>query len=201
MIWYLLGRLLQALATTLVAILLVSSLIYPVLSTRNRLADRFDTQNTTLDGADFMQRAVHRDRISKDVIEMAWDYEAIRWMQDNVVGSPVILEAHNAQYTWSSRYAVYTGLPTVLGWPWHQTQQRMAYSSTIQERAGDVREMYETTDVGRALELLRQYRVKYVVVGDLERIIYAADGLRKFQNLGQKVFENQGTAIYKARWN
>ena len=127
--------------------------------------------------------------------------EAIRWLQDNVEGSPVVLEAHLEFYRWGARFASYTGLPTVLGWPWHQTQQRMAYSSTVEERARDVREMYETTDVGRALELLRQYRVRYVVVGDLERIIYTADGLLKFQNLGQKVFENQGTAIYKARWN
>jgi len=57
------------------------------------------------------------------------------------------------------------------------------------ERAEDIREMYETTDVERALVLLRQYRVKYVVVGDLERIIYAADGLRKFEDLARKVFE------------
>ena len=106
-----------------------------------------------------------------------------------------------AKRRWGARFANYTGLPTVLGWPWHQTQQRMAYSSTVEQRARDVREIYETTDVGRALELLRQYRVRYVVVGDLERIIYTADGLLKFQNLGQKVFDNQGTTIYKARWN
>ena len=61
--------------------------------------------------------------------------------------------------------------------------------------------MYETTDDERALKLLRQYRVKYVVVGDLERITYAGPGLGKFETLGEKVFENQGTAIYEARWN
>jgi len=37
--------------------------------------------------------------------------------------------------------------------------------------------MYETTNEKRALELLRRYRVKYVVVGDLERITYAGKGL------------------------
>ena len=61
--------------------------------------------------------------------------------------------------------------------------------------------MYETTDEDRALSLLRQYRVKYVVVGDLERITYPGDGLSKFESMGRKVFENQGTAIYEARWN
>ena len=103
------------------------------------------------------------------------------------------------QYRWGARIANYTGLPTVLGWPWHQIQQRTAYSSTIQERARDVREMYETIDVERTLELLRQYRVKYVVIGDLERITYPGEGLRKFDELAKKVFDNQGTAIYEAR--
>ena len=58
-----------------------------------------------------------------------------------------------------------------------------------------------TTNEKRALDLLRRYQVKYVVVGDLERITYPGKGLNKFETLGRKVFENQGTAIYEARWN
>ena len=181
------------------AALIGSSLIYTALGSRARVSDRFTDGPSTLDGTAYMAAAVHQER--GQTIELKWDLEAIRWLQDNVEGSPVVLEAHLEQYRWGARIANYTGLPTVLGWPWHQIQQRTAYSFTIQQRAQDVREMYETTDVGRALELLRQYRVRYVVVGDLERITYAVGGLRKFETLGQKVFENQGTAIYKARWD
>ena len=189
----------------IVAILLVSSLIYPVLSTRNRLADRFDTNNFTLDGADYMQRSVHRDRISKDVIEMAWDYDAIRWMQDTIEGSPVILEGHNAQYTWSSRIADYTGLPTVLGWPWHQIQQRMKYNYAVVDRSRDVEEMYSTTDLERATELLKLYDVRYVVVGQLERSYYPSSGLDKFDEmvrggLAEIAYKNQGIKIYRGTW-
>ncbi|MCH8296611.1 MAG: glycosyltransferase family 39 protein [Chloroflexi bacterium] len=183
----------------LLAALIGSSLIYTALGSRSRLSERFTDGPSTLDGTAYMAAAVHQER--SQPIELKWDLEAIEWLQDNVEGSPVVLEAHLEQYRWGARIANYTGLPTVLGWPWHQTQQRMAYSSTIPERAEDIREMYETTDVERALDLLRQYRVKYVVVGDLERIIYAADGLRKFENLARKVFENQGTTIYEGRWN
>ena len=181
------------------ALLIGSSLIYTALGSRARVSDRFTDGPSTLDGTAYMAAAVHQERGQS--FELKWDMEAIRWLQDNVEGSPVVLEAHLEQYRWGARIANYTGLPTVLGWPWHQTQQRAAYSFTIQERADDIREMYETTDVERALDLLRKYRVRYVVVGDLERIVYKADGLRKFEDLGQKVFENQGTAIYKIRWN
>ena len=181
------------------AVLIGSSLIYTALGSRARVSDRFTDLPLGLDGTAYMAAAVHQER--EQSIELKWDLEAIRWIQDNVEGSPVVLEAHMEQYRWGSRIAIYTGLPTVLGWPWHQIQQRTGYSYTIQERADDVKEMYETKDVGRALELLHQYRVRYVVVGDLERIVYGADGLQKFENLGQKVFENEGTAIYKGRWN
>ncbi len=181
------------------AALIGSSLVYTALGSRSRIADRFTDGPSTLDGMAYMAAAQHQEQ--EQPLELKWDQEAIEWVQDNVLGSPVILEAHLSQYRWGARFANYTGLPTVIGWPWHQIQQRTAYSFAITDRARDVREMYETTDDQRALELLRQYRVKYVVVGDLERINYVGDGLNKFETLGRKVFENRGTAIYEARWN
>ena len=61
--------------------------------------------------------------------------------------------------------------------------------------------MYETVDHKRALELLREYRVRYVIVGDLERITYPGNGLSKFEVLGRKVFENDRTGIYETTWD
>ena len=184
------------------ALLLVSSFIYPVLGTKHRLADRFDTQNMTLDGADFMKTAVHGDWVAQEHIELRWDYDAIRWLQDHVKGSPVVLEAHTQQYQWGTRIADYTGLPTVLGWRWHQTQQRMKYADAVNGRSFAIREMYSTPDTARAMELLRRYEVKYVVVGQLERAYYPAQGLQKFDSMAQgglaKVaYQNEGTTIYQ----
>ena len=186
-----------------VALLLVAGFIYPILGTRARLADRFDTQNMTLDGADYMERTVYRKEGTP--IEFKWDRGAIRWLQDNVRGSPVVLEAHNEQYTWSSRIANYTGLPTVIGWPWHQIQQRMRYRQAVGERASAVREIYSTTNVARGLHFLRQYEVEYVVVGELERAYYPERGLRKFDRmvedgLARVVYQNEGAVIYQAAW-
>ena len=184
-------------------IALASSFMYPVLGTRSRLANRFDTSNVTLDGADFMHRAVYSREGGP--IELRWDYGAIRWLQDNVQGSPVVLEAHGEQYSWSARIANYTGLPTVLGWPWHQIQQRMRYRDAVHGRASVVREMYTTTDVDRAVGLLTAYEVRYVVVGDLERTYYPPAGLAKFDRmvrdgLARVAYENPGTRIYEGPW-
>ena len=165
-----------------------------------RVSDRFNDLPPTLDGMAYMEQAVHWEK--DQPIELKWDGAAIRWMQDNVAGSPVVLEAHTEQYRWGGRIANYTGLPTVLGWPWHQIQQRGVYSDEIQVRAGHIREMYETEDLELAESLLRQYDVRYVVVGDLERIFYPGDGLAKFDRMAERgaatrVFDNGHVTIYQ----
>ena len=211
MLWYLASRgafririsLFRGAWLVALAILLCASFLYPALGTRSRLSDRFSTESVTLDGADYMKTAVHREEGRE--IELRWDYEAIIWLQDNVRGSPVVLEAHNEQYHWSSRIADYTGLPTVLGWPWHQIQQRRKYDYAVRERIGDVTEVYSTADLERALELLRRYEVEYVVVGQLERAYYPSQGLLKFDRMARDgmaelVYQNEGVKIYRGMW-
>ena len=187
----------------LLVMLVASSFIYTLLGTRARLANRFETERVTLDGADFMKTAVHWEE--GQPIQLYWDYEAIRWLQDNVRGSPVILEAHNSQYRWGSRIADYTGLPTVLGWPWHQIQQRMKFGYVVQGRQSVVNELYTTEDMERALDLLRQFEVEYVIVGQLEQVYYPESGLNKFDSmvedgLARVAHENDGVKIYQAQW-
>ena len=182
------------------AALVGSSLIYTVLGTQVRVADRFNDGPFTLDGTAYMKQAVHRE-LEKPV-NLKWDLEAIQWLQNNVVGSPVVLEAHNEQYRWSGRIATYTGLPTVLGWPWHQIQQRMAYDYTVRDRAARVKEIYETRDLQRARFLMNEYDVEYVVVGELERIYYSTLGIQKFEQLAdaelvERVYQNEGVTIYR----
>ena len=92
--------------------MLASSLVYPVLGTKARVNDRFGDTPVSLAGTAYMEQAVHQEEGRS--LQLKWDLEAIRWLQDNVEGSPVILEAHHHQYHWTSRVAGYTGLPTVL---------------------------------------------------------------------------------------
>ena len=184
-------------------VLIGSSLIYTALGSRARVSDRFGPGPMTQDGTDYMTRAVHRE--GQKPIELKWDLEAIRWLQDNVAGSPVVLEAHNEQYHWSGRIATYTGLPTVLGWPWHQIQQRMPYRDAIGIRASQVTEIYNTTNLVYAESLLRQYEVEYIVVGELERVYYTPAGIEKFPDLAAKglirpVFQNLGMVVYQTTW-
>ena len=97
--------------------------------------------------------------------DLKWDLEAIRWLLDNVVGSPVILEGHAPEYRWGGRYSINTGLPTVLGWNWHQRQQRAAADDQeVWNRVGEISTIYNTLDWDQAESLLDKYNVRYIVV-------------------------------------
>jgi uncharacterized membrane protein len=138
-----------------------------------------------------------------ETMDLSQDYRAIRWMQENVSGSPVIVEANLRDlYRWGSRFSIYTGLPGVVGWEWHQQQQRaLTPGIWVSERISEIDNFYNTSDLQAAQDFLKKYGVKYFVVGQLERNIYPGPGLDKFpaQNgvLWQEVFRDQDTAIYQ----
>ena len=182
-----------------VAMVAAGVLVYPALATPVRINDRFGDTEWTLRGDAWMADAVHWEQ--DQPIQTRFDAGAIRWLQDNAAGTPVILEAHGDQYRWSGRVSVYTGLPTVLGWPWHQIQQRNDRES-VAARANDVAVMYDSRDHATTLDLLAKYGVTYIVIGELERIYYRPEGIAKFEDMADEgilelEFANEGTRIYR----
>lgn len=187
--------------TGLVGLLVVFALFYPLIATSAKIRDRFSPEAPrTLDGAAYMQTAVYYDQ--NGLLDLSQDYEAIRWMQENVKGSPTIVEANTTEYRWGSRYSIYTGLPTTIGWNWHQRQQRATIpDTTIWTRIDDVSLFYNTSDVDQALRFIRKYNVGYIIVGGLEQITYDPVGLTKFPayegQYWRRVYQNGMTAIYE----
>ncbi len=182
------------------ALLLVSVSVYPIMGTQVRLRDRFDpTLPLSLDGTAYMRGATYFDEHGP--LTLSADYVAIRWLQQNVQGSPVVLEGNTPTYRWGGRVSIYTGLPSVVGWEWHQEQQRWDYRWAVGQRIEDVHTIYRTTDATEALELLRRYRVRYVYLGQLERLYYPGAGLDKFEGglsgVLRKVYQNEQVAIYE----
>ncbi len=132
---------------------------------------------------------------------LAADLEAIDWLRTSIGGTPVIAEAQLPEYHWGARISVHTGLPTILGWQYHQMQQRaLLPADVVTRRARDVSDLYRTTDPAAAQAILTRYHVEYVYVGPLERIVYPADGLAKFtrhRSMWRPVYERGGVVIYQ----
>jgi YYY domain-containing protein len=182
--------------------LLLGSSIYTVAGTQDRLRDRFQVLPFTLNGLAYMEDAGYRFDRGRGSEELIWDYLAVQWLRgEDIKGSPVVLEGQGTLYrTLHDRVSIYTGLPTVLGWDNHQSQQR-GYGSVIGERIGDISRIYSTTRREEALELLDKYQVEYIYVGELERHYYPQRGLDKFDGmLGtdlELAYDNPEVKIYR----
>ncbi len=153
----------------------------------------------TLDAMTYMNYA-HYDDFGQR-LDLSEDYRAIRWMQSNVKGSPVIVEANCPEYRWCTRFTIYTGLPGVVGWNFHQRRQRALTSNWVEERVAAVGDFYNTFNPDFARTFLKTYGVKYIIVGQLERAEYTPQGLAKFQqydgSLWKSVYGDGSTTIYE----
>jgi YYY domain-containing protein len=165
----------------LAALLAAAALVYPVAGTYAR-KDAF-SRSPTLDGLGWL-----RERAPGDP-------GAIAWLNEHAADGAVVLESVGDDYSafGHARISTFTGLPTVLGWPGHELQ----WGHRAGTRREDVERMYESPTTGRADELLRRYDVRYVVVGPLERTEYGDAGSAKWDSLGRRVYERDGTTVWR----
>jgi uncharacterized membrane protein len=177
-----------------------SAALFPLLAGQAKIEDRMAADAPhTLDGIAYMPYSTYADR-DKDM-HLDEDYRAIQWMQANVKGSPVIVEANASEYRWGTRFTIYTGLPGVVGWNWHQRQQRALTSSDwVTDRVTEIGTFYNSHSETAVVDFLRRYDVRYIIVGQLERAYYPA-GLDKFEQWNGKtwnrVYQDGETAIYE----
>lgn len=124
------------------------------------------------------------------------DYAAVQWLQRHTTGTPTEMEATGGEYDAKfARISTFTGLPTVMGWAGHEFQWRGA-DPEIQRRVDDIKTVYTTSDSARAQSLLRQYSVRYVIVGPTEQQTYPGPGLTKFSRFMRTAFTSGGTTVY-----
>lgn len=164
---------------------LLAGLIYPALSVWTKTNGLNPVHERTLNGALHPAYATEADR------------EAIEWMSDNLeVG--VVAEAVGGSYSYFARVSVHTGFPTIIGWPGHESQWRGGYQyhGTREE---DVRTLFKSPDWEQTQQILKTYNVKYVYVGELERMTYQPIFDGKFDAFMELVFQNDRVRIYARR--
>lgn len=181
---------------TCAGLLVFGAFLYPVFAGADKMTDRMSASAPhTLDGMKYMETATYYQ--DNFVMDLSEDYAAIQWMQDNVEGSPVIVEASPTEYKFGSRYTIYTGLPGVVGWNYHQRQQRPGRSNEVWERVNQIGDFYNTASLDEAVRFLEEYHVKYIIVGQMEKGMYSASGIAKFN---EAAAESEDGAEYGNLW-
>ena len=104
-------------------------------------------------------------------------------------------EAIGGSYSGYARVATYTGLPTVLGWPGHESQWRGGYDEQG-TRKDDIEELYTSNNWEITQSILKQYDIRYVYLGGLEYSTYAVSE-EKFERFLKVVFQQGQIKIYE----
>jgi YYY domain-containing protein len=175
------GAILRRMAFAVTGAVVLAAACYPIGVTATRL--QFRHAPATLDGNAYLERE-HPD-----------DFAVIEWIRANVTGLPVILEATGNPYSYYARFASNTGLPTIMGWANHEGLWR-SHEPGVEQRKQEVARIYNATNLEDVNGLLDRYRVRYIVVGELERKDYKASGLEKFKAL-KVAFASNGTTLYE----
>ena len=185
----------------LAGIPLLLGALYPLTATPGKLRERYWDAPRGLNGIRYLETNHWHSPEGHD-LPLADDLAAIRWLRENAGTLDTVLEAVRPQYEWGGRISWHTGLPAVLGWPWHMIQQRPVPGGEweIHRRQQDIHNFYTTRDPETALRIAREYGVKYVIFGKLERITYgsAAQELLETHSAFHRMHDGP-TAIYEIR--
>jgi uncharacterized membrane protein len=123
------------------------------------------------------------------------DPGAMDWIRAHTAGDAVVLEAVGDDYSafGHGRISTFTGRPTVMGWAGHELQ----WDHNPGTRGNDVKTMYTATTPEQARPLLERYGVEYVVSGPIEQTTYGDAGEAKWDQLGERVYSDRGTTIWR----
>lgn len=181
----------RVVVTGLAGCALALGLIYPALATAtitdNWQGTTHNDQNqayATLDGMAYMRQGA------------SGDYEAIKFLNTTIIGRPVIAEAVGGSYSEYARISAHTGLPTIIGWPFHELQWRGS-GDAFAGREDDVRKLYTSNNWEETASILDKYHVKYVFLGPREQAQYGQIAVEKFNRNMSKIYDNLGIVIYE----
>lgn len=181
--------------------LLAAGLLYPLGATGARIGEASQFTHPHLNGTAFM---AERDaRLGSDAKDYdKHDYALIQWLNANAPVTETLLEAPGTDmYKGYSRYAIYTGLPTLLGWDYQVGQQLGERTGGIlNQRRQDAFAIYNG-DETQAVALLKRYHVRWIVVGSIERSLYSEAGLAKFARIAKVAASDGPSTLYRFEWD
>ena len=119
------------------------------------------------------------------------DAGAVAYLR-SLSGPEILVEAEKGDYSYYSRVSSFTGIPAIVGQPFHEFMWRGDDDGWYTARPADIRAVYEEPD--RTISLMKKYNATLLYVGDLEHERYTVtlpdEGLTE-------VYSSHGTKIYR----
>jgi len=107
-------------------------------------------------------------------------------------GDDRIVESEGGDYTYYSRISSFTGIPAIIGMPFHEYMWRGDDTGWFSTRLADIQSIYEEPE--KTIELMKKYNATLLYIGDSERERYrvniSANGL-------EKIYSADGAEIYR----
>jgi sugar lactone lactonase YvrE len=112
----------------------------------------------------------------------------------------VVAESAGPYYSQHTRIVMHTGQPTVVGWDWH-LKQRGQPMAEISARFEDLESLYSGGSRVERRAILDRYRVRWVVLADLERQRYGLTGRDVLNGIAGliTIAEHEGAALFMVR--
>lgn len=130
-----------------------------------------------------------------------YDYEAYLFLEKLKQSLPKnnkvrnIVEADGESFTDAARFSVFLGWPTIIGWPIHEWTWRGTYD-VVAPRREEVKEIYTGQDKIKSENILKKYKIDYIIVGEIEKAKYGDEiNLDKLFSFGETIFHNKRTLI------
>jgi YYY domain-containing protein len=167
---------------------LILGIFYPVMGIRSKTNNFTRAEGMNLDG---------------EYLYPPSDSEGAAFLRSASPG--VIAEAVGGSYsTAHARMATYSGNPNVLGWDFHEIQWR-GDGTLVWPRKEKISTLYCTHSWDIAREIIDEFKIRYVVLGDVEYSTYQEDngscpnGLQaeKFNRNLNQVFRNDHLIIFE----
>jgi len=103
-----------------------------------------------------------------------------------------IVEAEGGDYSYYSRISSFTGIPAIIGMPFHEYMWRGDDTGWFNTRPADIKSIYENPQ--KTVELMKKYNATLLYLGDSERERYRVN--ISTEHL-EKIYSADGTEIYQ----
>jgi YYY domain-containing protein len=126
------------------------------------------------------------------------EHAAVDWLRQAPLGTLVeAVHPTGGSYSQYARISMNSGQPALLGWVGHEGQWRGG-GEEMGTRQDDIALLYSSGNWQEAFQIIEQYRIVYVVVGNLERTTYDVDEDKFIRNL-IPVFQQGSVTIYQVQ--